>query len=288
MAENGAIDHSTGDVENDPRMQLIILMIEQMTGRRVRIYDAGQFMKAQTADIPAPPSGNTPASMPRAGFGVAYDKVVSYQESEQTAVQATGVVRTSDGREIEFSLKLTMQRQYSETTSASVRMGDAARKTDPLIINFNGTAAQLSDQRFAFDLDSDGRNEHINAPVSGSGFLALDLNGDGKIGSGVELFGPASGNGFGELAQYDSDRNGWIDDADPVFARLKVWLKAPDQDRLASLASLGVGAISLQAIATPFDLKNSSNQLLGSVGGSSVYLNENGSVGSVQQVDLVA
>ena len=123
VAENGAIDHSMHDVENDPRMQLIILMVEHMTGRRVRLYDAGQFRQTRTADTPAPPSGNTPAPAPRAGFGVAYDKLVSYQESEQTVMQATGVVRTSDGREIEFSLKLTMQRQYSETTGASVRTG---------------------------------------------------------------------------------------------------------------------------------------------------------------------
>ncbi|MCX7142797.1 MAG: VCBS repeat-containing protein [Proteobacteria bacterium] len=288
-AETDAIDHSMRDVENDPRMQLILLMIERMTGQKIRLYDAGQISQVQTVETPAPPIGNTPAPAPRAGFGVAYDKVASYQESEQTAMQATGSVRTSDGRKIEFSLQLTMQHQYSETSSTSVRMGDAARKTDPLIVNFNGTAAQLSNQRFAFDLNSDGKNEQINAPVSGTGFLALDLNGDGKISSGKELFGPASGDGFGELAQYDSDRNGWIDEADPVFEKLRVWLKAaPDQDRLASLASLGVGAISLNAIDTPFDLKNASNQLLGSVRGSSVYLNEDGSVGSVQQVDLVA
>jgi hypothetical protein len=69
--------------------------------------------------------------------------------------------------------------------------------------------------------------------------------------------------------------------------QLKVWTKdAAGNDNLSSFASHGVSAISLNAIATPFDIKTSSNQLLGSVQSSSVTLNENGSVGSVQHIDL--
>lgn len=109
----------------------------------------------------------------------------------------------------------------------------------------------------------------------------------GKNGS--ELFGPATGNGFNELAQYDSDHNGWIDESDAVYRQLKVWTKdAAGNDSLNSLASLGVGAISLHAIDTPFDIKTAANQLLGSIKASSVYLNEDGTAGSVQQIDLTA
>ena len=59
-------------------------------------------------------------------------------------------------------------------------------------------------------------------------FLALDLNGDGRINNGSELFGALSGNGFADLAQYDSDANGWIDENDEIFQRLKVWSGADD------------------------------------------------------------
>jgi hypothetical protein len=158
------------------------------------------------------------------------------------------------------------------------------------VINFNGSAAQLTDQRFAFDLNSDGStNQQINFAQPGSGFLALDKNGDGKINNGSELFGPNTGNGYSELAKYDGDHNGWIDGNDAIFNQLKVWTKdASGNDQLSSLASLGIGAISLQAASTPFDIKSAGNQLLGSVVSSSVALNENGSVGSVQQVDLTA
>lgn len=294
-ADAAAIDGASSDVQNDPRMQLLILMIEKMTGHKVRLFDAGQLHAAQPAQAPAAqpsqtgtaPAGSQPAAPPRAGFSADYSRVETYSESEQTTMQASGVIKTSDGKEIQFSLNLAMQYQYSETSTTTVHVGDAPRKTDPLVINFNGTAAQLSSQRFAFDLNSDGNNEQINVPLSGSGFLALDLNGDGRINNGGELFGPGTGNGFAELAKYDGDHNGWIDANDAVFQQLKVWTKdAAGNDKMSSLASIGMGALSLQAIATPFDLKTATNQLLGAIRSTSVAIAENGTVGTVQQVDL--
>jgi hypothetical protein len=270
----------------DPKSQILILLIEKMTGRKVHLFDASELTTPATTQV-ADPSAAQPNLPSKIGYGVEYNKVSSYSESEQTTMQATGTIQTTDGKEISFSLDLIMQRQYSQTSTTSLLMGDAVRKTDPLIINFNGTAAQLSDQRFAFDLDSNGSTEQINASQSGSGFLALDKNGDGKIGNGSELFGPATGNGFGELAQFDSNHDSWIDENDPIFKQLKVWSKNADgSDQLSSLASIGIGAISLQTINTPFDIKNASNQLLGSVLSSSVALNNDGSANSVQQIDL--
>lgn len=288
-SEADSIDTAMRNAENDPKLQLLISMIEQMTGRKVKVFNGCNLKLAeQKINMPAPATAasSQPAQPPRAGFGVEYDKVSSYSESEQTTMQAAGIIKTSDGKEIQFSLSLSMQRQYSETSSTSIRLGDA-KKQDPLVINFSGTAAQLSEQRFAFDLNSDGKAEQINSPLQGSGFLALDNNGDGKINNGSELFGPGTGNGFGELAKYDKDGNGWIDENDAVFKQLKVWIKdAAGNDKLSSLAALGVGAISLHSVDTPFDIKTASNQLLGSIRSTGIILNENGSVGSMQQIDL--
>lgn len=75
------------------------------------------------------------------------------------------------------------------------------------------------------DLDADGMEDQISFVLPGSGFLALDLNGDGRINDGRELFGPETGDGFAELARYDEDGNQWIDENDPVFERLRIWTK---------------------------------------------------------------
>jgi hypothetical protein len=78
------------------------------------------------------------------------------------------------------------------------------------------------------------------------------------------------------------DRNGWIDEDDPVFSQLAIW----SGDCWSSLAGRGVGALYTGAVDAPFSLKNSANGLLGEIRAAGVYLNESGSVGSLQQVDL--
>lgn len=155
------------------------------------------------------------------------------------------------------------------------------------MINFDGNGAQLSSARFAFDIDNDGKSENVPLLAGGSGYLALDSNGDGKINSGAELVGAGSGDGFADLAAHDADGNGWIDESDAVYDRLRVW--TPDGHGGAALSSLkekGVGAISAGHVATPFELRTADNQSLGGVRSSGVYLTEEGHVGSVQQIDL--
>ena len=76
-----------------------------------------------------------------------------------------------------------------------------------------------------FDIDADGEEESISYLQGGSGYLALDKNGDGVINDGSELFGTKSGDGFADLAEYDADGNGWIDENDPIFDKLLIWAK---------------------------------------------------------------
>jgi hypothetical protein len=272
----------------DPRLMFLKTLIEALTGKKVKVFNAADLHASSSASPPAmqDPNHAPPASTQKAGFGVEYDYHASHDESEQTSFTAQGVVRTTDGQQIQFNVSLLMQRQYHDEVNISVREGDAVRK-DPLVINFNGTAAQLTDQRFTFDLQGDGKTAELATLAGGSGYLALDKNGDGKINNGTELFGPATGNGFNELAAYDQDHNGWIDEGDAVFSKLKVWTPSADgSGSLASLQDSGVGAIALNATATPFELKDGNNQSLGAVRASSVYLSDSGNAGTVQQIDL--
>lgn len=289
QAQDGveAADAKTEDTL-DPKLSLLKTLIEYFTGRKIELFsqtspgaDAGTAAAGQAA-------GGTPAdgAPAKAGYGVEYDYHESYTEMEQTTFSAQGKVRTSDGQEISFDLNLAMSRLYHEESSVSIRAGDAVKK-DPLVLNFAGTAAQLSDQRFAFDIDSDGKDDMINFTAGGSGFLVFDKDGNGQATNGSELFGTRSGDGFAELAAYDADRNGWIDENDPVFEQLRIWIKdGAGRDQLLSLADKGVGAIGLQHLSTPFDVKTAENRLQASVLASGVFLQQNGAVGSIQQLDL--
>lgn len=280
---NATADAATGEEEQDIRLRLIIMMIEKMTGQKIKLFDA---RKLRLSEAPVAMSAPVPAQA-GAGFALDYEESFHHAESEQTSLQAAGSVQLEGGKTLDFKLDLMMRRDYSETSSTAVHIGDGPQTTDPLVISAAGVTASLGTSRFAFDLNSDGRDEQINFPLSGSGFLAIDRNGDGVVNHGGELFGAATGDGFAELAAHDGDHNGWIDENDAVFGQLKVWTKdAEGNDQLQGLATLGVGAIALQSVATPFELKSSANQLLGAIRSSAVSLNENGSAGLVQQVDL--
>lgn len=210
-----------------------------------------------------------------------------HSESETTSFTTRGIVKTADGREISFGLNLEMSRSFKAYYEESYDIG-VLNCTDPLVINLNGNIAGLSDQTFYFDLDGDGEKEEISSLQSGSGYLALDLNEDGEINDGSELFGTQSGNGFADLAKYDSDGNGWIDEDDEIWSKLLIWTKDEEgKDKLYHLSEAGVGAICLQNARTEFSLNsmkdNHTNGVLRSTG---IFLYENGGVGTVQHLDL--
>lgn len=283
--ETEPVEPATADAPADPQLQLLIDIIERMTGYKVKLLRPQDLRVEQEPIVLADPK--QPAQASRAGYGVEYDYHAAYTETESTRFAAEGVIRTADGQEIRFRFELAMQRSYHEETNVSLRLGDAVRTQDPLVLNFDGTAAELADTRLAFDLDADGRNEQINHLTGGSGFLALDRNQNGRVDDGSELFGTRSGDGFADLAAHDRDGNGWIDENDPVFQQLQVWTQPADGGaQLRSLAEAGVGAISLARVRTPFDLKNLANEQLGQVRSSGIYLTEDGQAKTVQQIDL--
>ncbi len=210
-----------------------------------------------------------------------------YGEEEYTSFSGKGTVVTSNGQEISFDVNMEMSRSYMEQTEISYIQKFPKILTDPLIINLDCNPVDIQDKTFMFDLNCDGKKEEIAALAPGSGYLALDINGDGIINDGSELFGTSNGDGFKDLAAYDSDGNGWIDEADDIYKRLTVWTtNANGEPVLMSLKEADVGAIYLGNSKTQFDLKDNDNNLKGRVRSSGIYLHENGTAGTVQQVDF--
>lgn len=213
----------------------------------------------------------------------------SYSETECTSFEATGKVCTDDGREIDININIEMSRSFQSTYSECLTTL-SYQCTDPLVINLSDAPASLSDMKFFFDLDSDGEDEEISKLKSDSGFLALDKNDDGVINNGSELFGTKTGNGFKDLAAYDEDSNGWIDENDSVFEKLKIWTKNQDgEDVLYTLKQKNIGAIALQSTGTQFSLNSKlENATNGYIRQTGLFLYEDGQAGTVQHVDLVS
>ncbi len=209
-----------------------------------------------------------------------------YEETETTSFSTQGVVRTADGREISINVDVSMSRSFSQYFEEEFQVMQV-NTCDPLVINFDGNVADLTDQKFFFDIDGDGDKDEISNLAEGSGYLALDKNGDGTINDGKELFGPNSGNGFADLAAYDDDGNGWIDEADAVWKKLKIWCRNEDgTESLYTLGEKGLGAICLQNASTDFSVKGAANQTNGIIRSTGIFLYENGNVGTVQHLDV--
>ncbi len=137
----------------------------------------------------------------------------------------------------------------------------------PILLDLDGSGFSLSgpDDPVYFDLDADGVPIWTawTARGSATAFLVLDLNGNGTIDDGGELFGnhtrlsdgTFAHNGYEALAQYDDianggNANGMIDPGDAAFSRLRIWTDRnhdgkTDPGELQTLAEAGIVAIDL-------------------------------------------
>ena len=295
------------EMSDEYRMKLELLKrLFQMLTRGKALDDSGNLTQdsPEILDLRSPSyrigteSSSTSASVKSLGSisigtgssGTTWQRVTAtsgfVSESESTTFASSGMVKTQDGRSIDFNIEVSMSRAF--TSQINTLTTQNYIKTDPLVINLDTDIGSVTDQKFLFDLDSDGEEEEISFAGKGSGFLALDRNGDGRIGDGSELFGTKSGDGFKDLAAFDEDGNGWIDENDSIYSKLKVWTKDEDgNDYLINLKDADVGAIYLDNADTQFSLKDGNNRLNGEIKKTGIYLHEStGAAGTLNHVDL--
>jgi len=280
------------------RQQCMRYIYELLFGRREHnknssIFDESDSKQQSFEDWMQENTGDNHVSTAAVNNVGLVAEVFSYEaefiqtEQETTAFSTVGTVKTADGRAINFNLDVEMSRSFTQYYKEQYQV-QSVRVCDPLVINLDTNIAELEDQKFFFDLDADGEMDEISLLNGGSGYLALDKNQDGTINDGSELFGTASGDGFADLEKYDQDGNGWIDEADAVFDKLKIWCKDENgNDVLYKLADKGVGAICLQRVGTQFSLNSQeTNDNNGYIRSTGVFLYENGLAGTVQHVDV--
>lgn len=112
----------------------------------------------------------------------------------------------------------------------------------PLVLSFDGREPQFDASLEAFEL-SDGTNTCLARewPGADTPWLAIDLDKSGSIENGRELFGSASPtldgrlptDGFDALRDFDTNHDGRISPADPVWSSLLLWSDY-DRDRASS------------------------------------------------------
>lgn len=287
-------DEATEEYEiptaDEDKIRLLNKLIEAMTGKKMKFFSPKrlhirQLQNPGTYTPPVAVANQSGEVAARKGWGIDYQKHEYTEEKAHMSFSSGGKVITSDGREITFQVDLNLSRSFTSESHVSFKAGDAL--VDPLVINFQQSSAELTNEKFSFDLNNDGQSENISFAKSGSGFLVFDRNNDGIVNNGSELFGPGTGNGFLELAALDSDGNNWIDENDDIYDKLQIWTKdASGQDQLLAIGEKGIGAIYLGSVQSSFALKDSSNTTLGQIQRTGIFLKEDGTAGTIQHVDI--
>lgn len=283
-------EHDIDKCGLETKIRLVEILLSALSGRKIRIIrpeephgegsdeDAGARGGTQALISPGEDSSvNT--------ISASYERTYSLKEEEFMKFQGRGWVKTDDGRFIAIDFNLALSRRTEFTQTFRLRFGAAAE--DPLILNLTGGPLELGKDTMLFDLDGDGMVEKIPTPAENSAYLALDINGDGVINNGHELFGPTSGDGFSELVGFDVDKNGWIDENDPIYKDLRLWVKEEGRDFLFALEEKDIGAIYLGRIGTRFSFTDGINHERGELVSCSVYLGNDGRVGAVGQINVI-
>ncbi|MCM1237599.1 MAG: hypothetical protein NC489_46645, partial [Ruminococcus flavefaciens] len=131
---------------------------------------------------------------------------------------------------------------------------------DPLVFDLDGDGVETVSVKNGvnFDFDNNGFAEKIGWAGADDGLLVRDLDRNGQIDNGGELFGDQTEtgngilavNGFEALKAFDGNGDGMIDAADWIYPELKIWQDrnqngTAEEDELVSLQEAGITAIGL-------------------------------------------
>lgn len=250
-------------------------ILEQLSQRQIELYAVPTEVAAQPVQINQQPEPTNESEQSV--------QVIEWEAGYQ-AVSARfhGQMVIDNGETIAWDLEFSMEYSWAKVRISEQRLDNLQ---DPLVISLNGMPAQLQGDSYSFDLFNTGVPVQLPNLAAQQFYLAYDKNGNGRIESGDELFGPKTGQGFTELAAHDLDGNGFIDQQDHLWHDLYLW--RPDGQQL-SMEQAQIGAISIESVATAMPLfVPDTEELAGMLQRSSIFLDQRGNAGLVQQVDLI-
>ncbi|MFO0107423.1 MAG: calcium-binding protein [Burkholderiales bacterium] len=174
----------------------------------------------------------------------------------------------------------------------------APQLRDPLVLDLDGdgieTVGTDGGSVILFDHDADGVKTGTGWVKSDDALLVLDLNGNGTIDSGRELFGvdtlkrngQLATDGFDAIRDLDANNDRKINAADSVFANLRIW-RDLNQDgisqanELSTLNQNNIIEIGLDANAARINHGNGNVQTA-----TGFYTRSNGTKGIVANLDF--
>ena len=167
-------------------------------------------------------------------------------------------------------------------------------KISPLVVDLDGDGVETKEEnsQIYFDHDGNGFAESSGWVGQDDGLLVRDINGNGQIDDGTELFGnnsvlsngQSAANGFEALKDLDSNNDGIFNNQDTAWNEVKVWRDANgngvvDENELLTLEQAGVAGINLDYQNSDIiDANGNSHKQTGT------FIKTDGTTGSVHDV----
>ena len=231
----------TGDI-----VALNTTQVTSFTTAQIAALTTAQVAVLETADIVALRSTQIVALSTAHIAALTTAQVVALETSDIAAMSMTQVAAFESA-----DLAVMSGTQLNALISVS-----------PIVLDLNGDGIRTlaAEQGVQFDLAGTGMSHQVGWVSAQDGLLVRDINQDGQINDGRELFGTATqlasgqraGDGYNALRDLDSDHDGRLTAADAHFAELKVWVDGNSDGvaqagELLGLADLGIVSMDLGA-----------------------------------------
>jgi hypothetical protein len=237
-----------------------------------------QLAALETRDFASISTGSLAAMLTAQIVALSTAQVAALTDAQAVALTTTEVNMLSTSQMQALSIPAVTALSTAQVAALSTRgltalqvssLSDSAKQSyntyTPIVLDLNGDG--ISTLAMAngvlFDLLASGKPVQTGWVAPTDGLLVRDLNADGSINNGTELFGNATvladgskaTDGYQALAQLDGNHDGMITSDDAVFEQLGVWVDADsdgisDTGEVQKLSSLGITGISVHADVT--------------------------------------
>jgi len=272
-ADVGALD--AGDLQEFTAAQLKAMnsaQINALDNADWQAFTPTQFAALTTQQIRWMDTGDIAA--------LSNEQIAAMTTAQASVLTTAQIVALTDGQIEALSvadISAMSMTQAAAFSTADYNLMSAAQRSaltalSPIILDLdgNGVSTTSASDGVNFDLAASGVAGRYGWVNSTDALLVRDVNGDGVINDGRELFGSATkldngqdaGHGYAALAQLDSNQDGRVNSSDQKFGELKLWVDADhdgltDIGELRGLVEMGVVSLDLNyATSTRMDNGN--------------------------------
>ncbi|OLA79645.1 MAG: hypothetical protein BHW57_06150 [Azospirillum sp. 47_25] len=207
--------------------------------------------------------------------------------------------------EVARRLHKTIQNQYDfidagEQSMRNARSGihdnisTATTTRSPLVVDLDGDGVETTttEDGTHFDHDNNGFAEKTSWVGKDDGLLVRDINGNGQIDDGTELFGNNSvlsngqkaANGFEALKDLDSNNDGVFNSSDTAWNQVNVWKDSNQNGKVDEGELLTLEQAEIENIDLNYQNSNAVDTNGNTVGQIGSFDKENGTQGNISDI----